>query len=215
MFRGGGSSFSYRSLAVVLSLLALSILVALVLWDFQLAETLVAEDQLVEWVQALLFAGAGALAARRAVALIRRGRLAGPDLLLTAFFVVLVTGELSLHNLVGIHVLHRRISFDPAVPLVVRGLGAAIGLAWLAAVAAGLGNYKQLVRMARRLPAEPWGHLFLAGVVVFGFTEVFERRVDRLFSLPHTFVEECLELVAAICFLLAMVERGRSVPPEA
>lgn len=74
MFRGGGSSFSCRSLAVVLSLLALSILVALVLWDFQLAETLVAEDQLVEWVQVLLFAGAGALAARRAVAVLAKPR---------------------------------------------------------------------------------------------------------------------------------------------
>ncbi|MBI4588903.1 MAG: hypothetical protein HY725_08675, partial [Candidatus Rokubacteria bacterium] len=64
-----------------------------------------------------------------------------------------------------------------------------------------------LWREARRLTAEPWGHLLLAGAAIFGFVQLFERRLNHWLLLPRNFLEESLELVAALYFLLAMVAR--------
>ena len=62
---------------------------------------------------------------------------------------------------------------------------------------------------ARRLAAEAWGRLFLAGALVFAAAQLLERPLLTAFGFPPNFLEEVLELIAAIYFFFGMLERSR------
>jgi len=206
-----------HALAVLLTVAAVLALGVLLAWDIRLAARWVAEDNIIEWIQVGLLAGAFALGARGLTRLPAAGRGAATDLLLTFLFGVLLIGELDLdYRLFGVHVLATRFFMKPAVWLPYKILAALIiGGTYLAVGIYAFRHRKDFWQEARRLTTEPWGQLFLAGAAIFGFAQLFERQLNHWFLLPRNFFEESLELIAAIYFLLAMIERSRSTrePP--
>lgn len=184
-------------------------LTALVAWDLRLAGRLAAEDHVIEWIQAALLGGAAALSGRRALSLVGDSRPAAPDVLLTFLFATMVIQELSMgYRLLGIHIVLPRFFVNPAVWFPCRILAAlVIGGVPLGVAAYAFRHRGHVWRAARGLMGEPWGHLFLAGVAVFGFAQLFERRMKTLLPLPRNFMEESLEMVAALYFFLGMIER--------
>ena len=202
---------SNRALAALLTAVAIVALAALLAWDVRLAERWAAEDNIIEWTQVLFFLGAFALGARRLLGLVRKGRPAAPDLLLVFLFGVLLIGELDLdYRLFGVSVLETWFFVKPHVWLGYKILAAlVIGGAYLAVGIYAFRHREDVWREARRFTVEPWGHLFLVGAVIFGIVQLFERQLNRFPPLPPHFLEESLELVAAIYFFFGMLERSR------
>ncbi len=206
-----------HTVAVLLTVAVILALGVLLAWDIRLAARWAAEDNVIEWTQVGLFAGAFALGARGLTRLPVAGRGAAMDLLLTFFFGVLLIGELDLdYRLFGVHVVGTRFFTKPAVWLPYKILAALIiGGVYLAVGAFAFRHRRDVWQETRRLTTESWGQLFLAGAAIFGFAQLFERQLNHWFLLPRNFFEESLELIAAIYFLLAMIERSRSTrePP--
>jgi hypothetical protein len=178
-------------------------------WNPGLAARISTEDHLLEWTQVALLAWAGWLTVRAGWRLARGGRPVVLDVLLGAGFAVLLIGELDLDRRVtGMKVLATRFFVNPQVPLAYRLVAGAI----LVGVPLGLAVYAlcrraELRAAARRLLREPWGQVVLAGIVLFGLTEVFERPLGRVPGLPRLVLEETLELAAAICFAVGLAAR--------
>ncbi|MBI2527919.1 MAG: hypothetical protein HYV93_18280 [Candidatus Rokubacteria bacterium] len=201
----------WTRLAAWLTLVVSAVLLGIALSDVQLAARLASEDDALEWLQVILLVAAAAVSARCFLRQRARQQSGAPDLLLTAVFGVLIVGELEVQRrLVGAPLKLRRLLGHPAAaPLREWALAVAIGAFFIALVAYALYHRVELWRWARTALSEAWGRLLLTGVTVFGVTELFERRFNRTWAtvLPRNFVEETLELLAALYFLLAMLER--------
>jgi hypothetical protein len=72
---------------------------------------------------------------------------------------------------------------------------------------------ERILRTALRLPTQAWGQVLIGSGVCLVVAEVFERRLNRLRYPPPTYVEEILELIAAIGFAIALLARARQDPP--
>jgi hypothetical protein len=99
---------------------------------------------------------------------------------------------------------------DPSVSIgwrVVALLAMAVPAVVLALYA--LVRRSDLLRGIRRAMAESWGRLFITGFVIFGVTELLEKPLGRIPGLPRYLLEETLELVAAVCFGVALYARWR------
>jgi hypothetical protein len=189
-------------------------LLALLAWDLGLAGRLVSEDGVVEWVQVVLLIAAAGLSGRRAISLIADGQPAAPDVLLTFLFVGLVIGEVDLdRRLFGMRVIHTRFFTKPAVWWPYKLLAAIVVGGVPLAVAAYTWRHRwQVWRSVLRLPVEPWGHLLVPGAAIIGFTQLFEHGLNSLLPLPPYFLEESLELVAALYLFLGTIEFTRFTP---
>jgi hypothetical protein len=62
--------------------------------------------------------------------------------------------------------------------------------------------------------AQPWGRVLAASVAVAVLTELFEKPLGHVPGVPRYFLEELLELVAAIGFLVSALGRRSDPPPS-
>lgn len=192
--------------AAVLCLLVVTALAITVVVDPRVADRLTREDDVVEWMQTAIFVLAAGFALRSAWDTWRTGASPVFEVLVTAMLIVLITGEIDLDRLVvGRKIVSTRFLVDARVWIGWRVATAIILVAPPVALAAyAIRRRVELISGIRRAIAEPAGRVFLAGVVIFGLTEVFERQLGRIPGVPHYFIEETLELVAAVCFGVAL-----------
>jgi len=197
--------------ATVLTALVLIVLVAIVLTDRDLADRLTREDAVVEWLQAALFALAAVFALRAAAARWRLGASPVFEVLVAAMLTGLIIGEVDLDRLiVGRKIISTRFLVDARVWLGWRVLALVVmTLPPLLLAVYALRRWREVLSSLRRWMTESSGRVFLAGVVIFGLTEVFEKPLGRVPGVPRYMVEEVLELIASICFAVALCAQWR------
>jgi hypothetical protein len=197
--------------AIVLNALLLLGLVVILAIDRDVADRLTREDGAVEWLQAALFTAAAMFALGTARDRWRAGVSAVLEILIAAMLVGLIIGEVDLDRLVaGRKIISTRFLVDPSVSIswrVVALLAMAVPAVVLALYA--LVRRWDLLRAIRRAMAASWGRLFITGFVIFGVTELLEKPLGRIPGLPRYLLEETLELVAAVCFGVALYARWR------
>jgi hypothetical protein len=203
--------------ATVLSLLLVVVLFGTLVVDPRVADRLTREDDLVEWLQTALFVLAAIFALRSAWQTWRYGASPVFEVLLAAALVALIVGEIDLDRIiVGRKIVATRFLVDARVWIGWRVLAALVQVVPPAALMVyAVRRRAELVAGLRRGLARSEGRVFLAGVMIFGLTEIFERQLGHVPGVPTYFLEETLELVAAICFGVALyahapaAERGR------
>jgi hypothetical protein len=204
-----------ETVAAALALIAVVALSAVALVDPGLAGRLTVEHGFVEWTQVLLEGAAAVLFARHLVrGASRVGRVSPLDVVIVASLVGLIIGEVDLDRMIfGTKITTTKFFVDARVAVVWRLLAAlvvvgpplAIGL--FALVRIGI-----FWREGWKAIAQPWGRVLAASVAVAVLTELFERPLGHVPCVPRYFLEELLELVATIGFLVSAIGR-RSDPP--
>ena len=202
-----------RAVAVLLSLVAVVGLLAISVRDPVLAGRLVDEDNVVEWLQVLLTAGAGVLAFRQGRAARRAGQPATLEVAIVAAMVIICIGEIDLDRMFfGTKVISTRFFVNPKHSLAVRALAVAVVVGAPLAVGVWLlVHVRHLWRAGIDGLRQPWGQLAAFGLALFLAVEIFERPLGHLRSLPPHFAEEVLELVSAIWIFVGLVARRRAI----
>lgn len=192
--------------AVLLNGIVLLVLTITFAVDRDLADRLTREDAAIEWLQALLFAAAGVLAVLSARGRWRADASPVAEVLVAAMMAGLIIGEVDLDRLLfGRKIIGTRFLVDARVPLGWRALALTVmALPPTLLALYALRRWRDLLAAVIRALAEPSGRLFLAGVVIFGLTELFEKPLGRIPGLPRFMMEETLELVAGVCFAVAL-----------
>ncbi|HEU5322770.1 MAG TPA: hypothetical protein VFX28_18330 [Methylomirabilota bacterium] len=200
-----------RTLAAALSLSALAAIAVVTAVDVERAARLAAEDGLVEWTQVALTTVATSLAARAAWEQRRAARPAALETVTAALRAGIVIGEVDLdRRLLGVKVIATRFFLNPLVAPGWRALAVLVVVGVPVALAAyALWRRAEIVEALCGLRHQPWGQVLVAGGAVFGLTEALERVLGRARFLPPNLAEESLELVAAICFVVALAARPR------
>jgi hypothetical protein len=205
-----------ETVAAALALIAVIFLSALALIDPALAGRLTVENGVVEWIQVLLEAAAAALFSRHlARDASRVGRVSPLDVVVVASLIGLVIGEVDLDRLIfGTKIIATKFFVDARVAfiwrllamLVVVGVPLAIGVFALVRIRA-------FWRDGWAAIAQPWGRVLAASVAVAVLTELFEKPLGHVPGVPRYFLEELLELVAGIGFLVSALGRRSEPPP--
>jgi hypothetical protein len=205
-----------ETVAAALALIAVIALSAVALVDPALAGRLTVEHGVVEWIQVLLEAAAAALFARHlARDAARVGRVSPLDVVVVASLIGLVIGEVDLDRLIfGTKIIATKFFVDARVAfgwrllamLVVVGVPLAIGVFALVRIRA-------FWRDGWAAIAQPWGRVLAASVAVAVLTELFEKPLGHVPGVPRYFLEELLELVAGIGFLVSALGRRSEPPP--
>jgi hypothetical protein len=215
MEEGVAAPWDLRVIAAIGATLLITGLGAFLWLDPARAGEVVAEDGPVEWAQAALLLAGWVVTIGRTLRLLARGRPAVPELLLGALLTVGITVELSLHSWVGFRIRHWRPSLRRSAgqvfPWVVLSISLIVGLVGARHVAR---HRRSLFRVVRSLPRSRWGHLTIAGAGGYAVTQLFERTLARLMPQPTYFLEESVELIAALCLCLAAWERARAPTGE-
>jgi hypothetical protein len=210
------SEFRCETVAAALALIAVIFLSALALVDPALAGRLTVENGVVEWIQVLLEAAAAVLFARHlARDASRVGRVSPLDVVVVASLIGLVIGEVDLDRMIfGTKIIATKFFVDARVAfiwrllamLVVVGVPLAIGVFALVRIRA-------FWRDGWAAIAQPWGRVLAASVAVAVLTELFEKPLGHVPGVPRYFLEELLELVAAIGFIVSAMGRRSDPPP--
>lgn len=210
------TEFRCETVAAALALIAVIALSAVALVDPALAGRLTVENGVVEWIQVLLEGAAAVLFARHlARDAARVGRVSPLDVVVVASLVGLVIGEVDLDRLIfGTKIIATKFFVDARVAfgwrllamLVVVGVPLAIGVFALVRIRA-------FWRDGWAAVAQPWGRVLAASVAVAVLTELFEKPLGHVPGVPRYFLEELLELVAAIGFLVSALGRRSDPPP--
>ena len=210
------TEFRCETVAAALALIAVIALSAVALVDPALAGRLTVENGVVEWIQVLLEAAAAVLFARHlARDASRVGRVSPLDVVVVASLVGLVIGEVDLDRMIfGTKIIATKFFVDARVAfgwrllamLVVVGVPLAIGVFALVRIRA-------FWRDGWAAVAQPWGRVLAASVAVAVLTELFEKPLGHVPGVPRYFLEELLELVAAIGFLVSALGRRSDPPP--
>jgi hypothetical protein len=198
-------------LAAALTAVIVGVMAIVTAVNVPLADRLVVENGVVEWLQVILLSGAGAICVRLAVLERTKWGSGAPDVLLAAGFAFLVVSEMELPTL-----LAGRIKTDRLVRAVTAGHPRQIlfvlivgGLA-LAATVYALRHSTELLAWGQSALRTDWGRLFYLAVAILALTELLERPMNRAMAsmgLPRPLLEETLELVASLYCLLAMRQR--------
>jgi hypothetical protein len=202
--------FRCETVAAALALIAVVVLSVIAVVDPALADRVTAENGVVEWLQMLLDAAAAVLFGRHLICnASRTGRVSPLDVVIVASLIGLVIGEVDLDRIIfGTKVIATRFLVDARLALLWRviaavavvGVPAAIGMFALVRV-------RLFWREGWAAIAQPWGRVLAASVALAVLTELFERQLGHAPGVPHYFLEELLELVAAIGFLVSAVAR--------
>jgi hypothetical protein len=203
-----------EALAAALALTAAAVLSAVALIHPALADRLTVENGVVEWLQVLLNVAAAFLVARLVVR-DAGGRVSPLGVVMVAALVALIIRELDLdRRLFGADVISIRFLWDSGTAPLLRLFGAVVMIGAPALAAYAFAWPRTLLREEWACLAEPWGRVFVASAVIVALTTLFERQLGRVGGVPHHFLEELLELVAAIGFLVAVAARPRWTPPS-
>ena len=206
--------FGAETLAAALALGAVAVLSLILFVNPPLAHWLTIEDGVVEWLQVILDAMAALLFARHLVRDGAHSPRSPFDVLIVAALIGLIIGELDVDRwLFGRKIIKTSflISGNVALPwrllaaLVVVGVPAAFGVY-------ALRHVPTLWREGWSALAQPWGRVLAASVLVLALTELFERPLGHVPGVPHFFLEETLELVGSIGFVVAAAARPASSP---
>jgi hypothetical protein len=202
--------------AVVLNAALLTVLAVTFVIDRDLADWLTREDAAVEWLQAVFFALAAVFAMLTARDRWRAGAAPVFEVLVTAMMAGLIIGEVDLDRVVaGRKIISTRFLVDASVWLGWRALALLVmALPPLALAVYVLRRWREFLVAIRRATTESSGRVFIAGVIIFGLTETFEKPLGRIPRMPRYMLEEVLELVAAICFAVALYAHWRLRPGE-
>jgi RND family efflux transporter MFP subunit len=202
-----------RLMSAAACVLVTIILVMLLRWDPALAAHLVREDGPVEWTQAALLVAAMVMAVACGLALARVQRPVAIDVVVAAMMAGLAIGEMDLDKRVfGMKIISTKFFVAPAIPLPYRVLGFLLVVGPpVALVLYAWRRRAELWSAGMRAPREPWGQVFLAGGAVLAFTEIFERQLGYVPGYPRNFLEEGLEVCAAVCFFLGLVARRHAI----
>lgn len=206
--------------AVALTVLIVAVMAAVTIVDFGLADRLVREDGPIEWLQVILLMGSALITARLATIEWADGRSGAPDLLLTTGFAFLAFCEMELPR----RILGKSTKIVRLAREVAAGMPRETVVALLVAgVAVALGVYAfryraDILIWGWSVLETAWGRLFLLGISLLIFTELFERSLNQMAgaALPKPLLEESLELLAALyCFLAMMGRRAVGRSPRA
>jgi len=203
-----------ETVAAALALIAVVVLSVIALVDPGLADRFTAENGAIEWLQALLDAAAALLFGRH---LVRNasgdGRISPLDVVIVASLIGLIIGEVDVDRLVfGTKVIATRFFGDARVALLWRAIAAVV----VVGVPVAIGIFALLrIRLCWQegwaAIAQPWGRVLAASLALAVLTELFERPLGHVPGVPHYFLEELLELVAAIGFTVSAVARRSGV----
>jgi len=192
--------------AVVVNVIVLIVLAVVFVVDRDLADRLTREDAAVEWLQAALFAAAALFAVVSARCRWRADASPVAEVLVAAMMAGLIIGEVDLDRLLfGRKVIGTRFLVDTRVAPGWRSLALTVMVVPPVVLAFyALRRWRGLLAAVIQALAEPAGRVFIAGVVIFGLTELFEKPLGRIPGLPRFMVEETLELLAGNCFAVAL-----------
>jgi RND family efflux transporter MFP subunit len=202
-----------RVVAAVTSVAVVVGVGALIVTNPARATRVLAEDNVVEWLQVVLTIAAGMLAAVQA----RRARRAGQPIVLEvaviAAMALVSIGEIDFDRAIfGTKLISTRFFVSPKYPLAARGLAVLVIVGVPAAVGVWLlTRWRHLWAAGRRGLREPWGQTAAFGAALFLAVEVFERPLEHIRSLPPHAAEETLELVAAVCIFVGLAARQRAM----
>jgi hypothetical protein len=204
--------------ALIVTAVIVDLLIGCLIWDRSFAAWLVAEDQPVEDVQAILLALALGICLVRWRRLVAAGRSPVPEVVLAVGFFVLLAGEIEMwQRILGSTMTYRHTFRQPPALF-------ALWLSLYALMLAALVLFASYV-LRRIVPLwrwgigalrTDWGRLLVSAVAILVLTEVFERRLNHILPkvFPKTFLEETFELIAGAYAVLALVERERVDPVE-
>jgi hypothetical protein len=209
----GTRSIRCETVAAALALIAVAVLSAIALADPALAARLTVENGVVEWLQVLLDAGAALLFARDLVRNTRAtGRVSPLELAIVACLIGLIMGEVDLDRvLFSTKVASTKFFLNGKVALYWRVL--AFLFVWGVPLAIGffvLLRFRAFWREGWAAVAQPWGRVLATSVAIAALTEVFEKQLGHVPGVPKFFLEELLELVSSIGFVVAAAARPRA-----
>src|SRR5687767_14660735 len=189
------------------------VMAALLRHDPALAARLVREDGPVEWTQVAFLLGALVMALACALALARVKRPLAADVMMAAMMAGLAIGEMDLDKRVfGMKLVSTKFFVNPSIPLGYRVLGILLVVGPPVVLAVYAWRWRaELWSVALRALREPWGQVLLAGSIVLVLTEIFERQLGYAPGFPRNFLEEVLEVCAALCFFLGLVARRHAI----
>lgn len=220
MLQGGSRSRRVRSAyrpAAALTLASVAVVAAVTILNVRLGGHLVTEHGPIEWLQVVLFAGAGLIGARLAGLERAERRSGAPDVLLGVVFAIFVASEMELPR----HFLGKSIKIGRLAREVAAGLPReSLFVLVVAGLVVGLGVYAvrhraEIISWIWSAIGTSWGRLLLLGAVILVLTAAFERPLNRMMGphLPRALLEETLELLAALyCFLAMMQRRDPGAP---
>ena len=199
-----------RTTATVLSVATVAALLALARWHPALAARLVAEANVVEWLQVVLTTAAAGLAALQGRRALAAGRPVAFEVAVVMSMIMVSIGEVDLDRAIfGTKVIATRFFVNDSYSLAVRGLAVVVIVGVPLAVGLGLlVRWRHLWRTGLEALHEPWGQVAASGAALFLAVETFERPLEQIRSLPPHFAEETLELVAAIGIFAGLAARG-------
>jgi hypothetical protein len=206
-----------ETVAAALALIAVIVLSAVALVDPGLASRLTVENGVVEWVQVMLEGTAAAVFARH---MLRDAghvdRVSPLDVIIVASLVGLVIGEVDLDRLIfGTKIISTKFFVDARVAIVWRLLAMLVVVGVPLAIGVfALVRIRAFWRDGWAAVAHPWGRVLAVSVAVAVLTELFEKPLGHVPGVPRYFLEELIELLAGIGFIVSAIGR-RSAPAPA
>lgn len=188
----------------------------LVVSDPHLAARLAGEGAAIEWSQVVLGSVALVISLKSAWKRHRTGRPVVLDIVIVAGLAGILIGEVDLDKQVfGVKIIATRFFVDRQVFLPYRVLAVVIVVGTPLAVGLyALRNWRQLWFSGLDALRHPWGRVLLAAVLTSVGTQVFERPLGRAAGFPRSFLEESVELIAMIWFVIGATDRLRVLSHE-
>ena len=196
-------------LAAALALATVAVLALIAVVDPSLADRLSVEDGVIEWLQVFLYIAAALVFGRHIVRPAAARRVSPLDVLTVAALAGLVIGETDLdRRLFGTKVIATKFFVKSSVALPWRALAVLV----VVGVPVALGVYALLrIRVLWRegwaALDQPWGRVLAASTALLLLTELLERQLRIIPGVPRYFIEETLELIAALGIFVAAVAR--------
>jgi hypothetical protein len=202
-----------RAIALTVSAVIVAVVAIVGIVNPPLSVALVAENSAAEWVQVLLMAGTGTLAAGHGWAASRAGRSAVLEVAIVTAMVMACVSEIDLDRMLfGIKLVKTKFLVNPKYPLALRALAALVIVGGPVAVGVWLLTRWRLLRdVARAAVRQPWGQTAAAGAMLYAVTQVLERPIDSIPWQQHHMIEETFELVATLCMFVGLAARRQRV----
>ncbi len=198
-----------RIVALVPCAIAIIVIAVSGITNPRVAIAIMAEGSVAEWLQVVLVAAAGVLAARQGWTVVRAGHAPPFEIAVVTATTMICIGEVDLDRLLfDTKVVATLFFVSPKYPLVYRILAVVV----IVVVPAGIGvwlltRWRQLRDVGVAALREPWGQTAAFGILVYVVVQVFEGPIDRIPWQQHRMIEETSELVGAVCVFVGLAAR--------